>query len=92
MLIPLLLGACHSAAPALVEISADRRLAEVAGACAVRYEKDGPITTVQPEPGKGLSVVTETWLTERYQLERALRLRVEQLSGAELAPVKVPAP
>lgn len=70
-----------------MEISADRRIAEVAGTCAVRYEKGGPLTTVQPEAGKGLSVVTETWLDERYQLERALRLQIERLEfGTDVSP------
>ena len=63
-------------------ISADRRIADVAGSCEVRYEKDGPLVTVRAEPGHVLNVVSETFLSERYQLERALRLRIERLHTA----------
>ena len=67
-------------------ISADRRIAEVGGACEVRYDKDGPLVPVRSEPGHVLHVVTDTFLTERYQLERQLRLRIEKLEADPVAP------
>lgn len=76
--IPALLASCRSAPPELVVISADRRIADVAGSCEVRYAPQGETVTVRSEPGHTLHVVTDTWMFERFQLERALRLRIDR--------------
>ncbi len=78
---------CAAATPAT--ISSDRTVYTVVGPVQVKASPTAPVQTLTSTEEAPLFVEGQTWIQERYQLERAIRLRLERCE-VELNDYRIP--